>query len=46
MTYFYANNIYMGKAKLTSFDAQRIIKNMNMISVKLWRYSSVKEPKQ
>ena len=46
MIYFYANNTYMGKAKLTSFDAQKIIKNMNMISLKLWRYSSVKESKQ
>ena len=38
MIYFYANDIYMGTAKLTPYAAQEIIKELNIISKKHWSY--------
>ena len=43
MIYFYANDEYVGKVKLTPHDAQKIVKNMNVMSVKQWDYSHIKK---
>ena len=43
MIYFYANEIYMCKSTLSSYEAQEIAKEMNLISGKQWSYKRNKK---
>ena len=36
--FFYANNKLMGSARLNAYSAKYIIRNMNIISTKIWTY--------
>ena len=42
MIYFYANDEYMGKCKMTAYGARKVVRNMNIVSIRQWEYSYVK----
>lgn len=43
MIYFYANEVYICKSTLSSYEAQEVVKEMNIISEKQWSYKRGKK---